>query len=389
MYKLGVIGFGFRAHKGIVYPLCELSSEICVTAIADPNPEKVRERIAEDPRGISDNVKFYDDAEKMLANEDLDGIIIGTRCSLHTEMAILAMQKRSVPIFLEKPVSVNEEQLFALKAANDKYNPRVTVSFPLRYTVLAEMVKDIISSGQIGDVLQVNAFNDVPYGRVYYHNWYRNESETGGLWLQKATHDFDYLNYVLGGDRFEEIFARYTRKLFKGDMPAESVCSECEKKMTCPEGPFMIKHKYMDKYSDEYIWKCCFAVDTGNEDCGTALLKCKSGAIATYSQNFFARHKAARRGARFYGYNGTLEFDWYTNEVKVFMHTSPRVESYKFDDKVGEHFGGDLKLAESYLSMLNGTSKKSYLKEGLESAAICLMAKKSCETGQNIIIPEM
>ena len=324
----------------------------------------------------------------MLLNEDLDGIIIGTRCSLHTTMATLAME-RNVPIFLEKPVCISMEQLLALKEANDKYNPQVVVSFPLRFSGPAVLAKEIIESGEIGDVLQVNAFNDVRCGRGYYHGWYRDEKETGGLWLQKATHDFDYLNYILG-DRFEEVFARYTRQLFKGDMPARTKCVECEKKMTCPDGPYMEKHKYMDIYNNPSPdWQCCFAVDTGNEDCGSALLKCESGAIVSYSQNFFARLKAARRGARFYGYKGTLEFDWYKNELKVFQHTSPRVDTYSFDDKNQSHFGGDLKLAELYLDMLNGTSKQSFLKEGMESAAACLAAKKSCETGENIIITKI
>lgn len=385
MYKIGVIGLGVRAHKGVIPPLRELSKDVLITAVADPAEEKVRKYINEEPDRYSTNLKIYDNADDMLAKEELDGIIIGTRCSLHTDMAIKAMEK-NVPIFLEKPVCINHEQLIRLKEANDKYNPQVVVSFPLRFSALSEKAKEIINSGKIGKVLQVEAFNDVPYGRTYFHDWYRDENETGGLWLQKATHDFDYLNYILN-DRFEEVFARYTRELFKGDMPSGAKCEDCEKKHTCPEGPFMIKHIYQEQHNSN--WLCCFAKDTGNEDCGSALLKCESGAIVAYSQNFFARHKAARRGARFYGYNGTLEFDWYKSEVKVYMHTSPIVETYSFEDKGQSHFGGDLKLAQIFIEMLNGTSKASFLKEGLESAAICLKARESCETGKNIEIMKL
>ena len=94
--------------------------------------------------------------------------------------------------------------------------------------------------------------------------------------------------------------------------------------------------------------------------------------------------KAARRGARFSGYKGTLEFDWYKSEVKVYMHDSPRVETYHFEDNGGSHFGGDLKLAELFIQMLKGESKESYLEEGLNSALLCLKAKESCVTGENI-----
>ena len=43
----------------------------------------------------------------------------------------------------------------------------------------------------------VQAWNNVPYGWCYYQSWYRDENETQGLFLQKATHDFDYINYLV------------------------------------------------------------------------------------------------------------------------------------------------------------------------------------------------
>ena len=383
MFKIGVIGLGSRVYDGVLSALYERSKEWKITAVCDIAIDSVKNKIADKPHYFSDDVRVYSDSDEIFEKEEFDGIIIGTRCSSHTEIAIKAMEK-NVPIFLEKPVCTNMEDLKRLNDARKKYNPQVLVSFPLRYTDLAMLSKEIIDSGKIGDVLQVDAYNDVPYGRVYYHSWYRDENETGGLWLQKATHDFDYLNYILN-DRVEEIFARYVRKLFKGDMPEGITCDKCDKADTCPENPDIIKHIYND---ESFGISCCFAKDTGNEDCGSAILRLESGAIVTYSQNFFARHDAARRGARFYGYKGTLEFDWYKGEVKVYMHTSPRVETYSYKDN-GTHFGGDIKMVREFLDMLQGKSEASYLKDGIESALICMMAKHSCETGENIKVCEL
>ena len=384
MLRLGVIGLGERIHLGVLPPLFQLSDEVLVTAVADPNEANVRKRIEDKPEYYAENIKIYENADEMLDNEQLDGIIIGTRCSLHTEMAIRAM-KNEVPIFLEKPVCTTMDEFNRLLEANERYSPKVVVSFPLRFSALPVFVKEMIDSGKIGEVIHVEAFNDVPYGRVYYHSWYKDENETGGLWLQKATHDFDYLNYILG-DRVEEVFARSVRKLFKGDMPEGTTCDSCKKKMTCPEGPHMVKNIYQDNIMGK---ECCFAKDTGNEDCGMALLRCESGAIVSYAQNFFARHHAKRRGARFSGYNGTIEFDWYKSEIKVYMHDSPRVETYNFEDNGNSHFGGDLKLAELFLQMMRGESNVSYLKEGLESALLCLKAKESCATGKNLQVKKL
>ncbi|MDE0229132.1 MAG: ABC transporter permease [Spirochaetaceae bacterium] len=46
--------------------------------------------------------------------------------------------------------------------------------------------------------MQVTAVNYVPYGTVYWEQRYRDYDITGGLFLQKATHDLDYLMYLLG-----------------------------------------------------------------------------------------------------------------------------------------------------------------------------------------------
>ena len=62
------------------------------------------------------------------------------------------------------------------------------VSFPLRVSALCTTAREIIDSGVIGTVENVQAINNVPfYSGGYYHGWMRDDEETGGLWLQKAT----------------------------------------------------------------------------------------------------------------------------------------------------------------------------------------------------------
>ncbi len=38
------------------------------------------------------SVRYYDDAEKMLSSEQLDGVLIGTRCSTYILYAVLAAE---------------------------------------------------------------------------------------------------------------------------------------------------------------------------------------------------------------------------------------------------------------------------------------------------------
>lgn len=368
--KIGIIGFGGRI-QGVAKDTLRQDSACQITAIVDPRSEAIRadrERL-----GLGEDVNYYDTAEEMLDAEKLDGVMIGTRCSLHTEQAVKVLPT-GLPLFLEKPVATNMADLMRLRTSYEANPSPVIVSFPLRVTSIVQLVKEIIDSGKIGTVEHVQAINNVPYGGVYFQNWYRDENETGGLFLQKATHDFDYINYVLGMKPVS-VCAMTSKQIFKGDKPAGLKCVDCDSYRTCPDS---ILHTKVDSW--QY---CAYAEDTGNEDSGSALIRYESGMHVSYSQNFFVRNDAGARGARFMGYKGTVEFDFNTAVVTVYMHHTPRVETYKVG--AGEnHFGGDAALAANFVELMRGTTKNSVspLEDGLSSALLCLKAKESALTGQ-------
>ena len=168
MKRVGIIGYGNRM-KTVVAELLK-TGMVEIVAAADPNEEQARKNAEEN--GVT-NCTFYAQAEQMLEGEALDGVCIGTRCSLHTKYALLVASKR-IPMFLEKPVCTTWEDLARLKTILD-HSDKTVVSFPLRFTSIVEHVKRIIDSGRIGEVAHVQAYNNVAYGRGYSHKWYRDE----------------------------------------------------------------------------------------------------------------------------------------------------------------------------------------------------------------------
>jgi predicted dehydrogenase len=382
MKRLGVIGYGGRIRH-MLQEIDLFDTGATVVAVIDPAEERLRERFPEQLKDVT----FYDDVDRMLDESGVDGVLIGTQCVYHTPYAIKVLQ-RNLPLFLEKPVAIDEDQLSQLHAAVQASTSGVVVSFPLRLSHLCTMTKEILDSGVVGTIENVQAINNVPfYGSNYYHGWMRNESLTGGLWLQKSTHDLDYLTYLVGKPPTRMV-AVESKTVFTGEMPAGLYCLECPINDTCPEsqknlfymqGILDDMHKAEDWWDGR--WQCSFAVDTGNHDAATAILQYESGAHLTYTQNFYARRGAAKRGATFIGYKGTVSFDWVTSEVVVHHHHSPRVERHALGGGEGGHFGGDRELAHDFLAILNGTGKsRATLEDGLLSAQLCLMAKRSCET---------
>ena len=387
MLRLGVIGFGGRA-QGVIGIIRRFNAGVEVTAITDVRNDEIKKQMSDRGQDPS-QVAFYTDPDEMLDKEKLDGVLIGTRCSLHARMAVKVLD-RNLPLYLEKPVATSMDDLIKLRDAAARTSSEVVVSFPLRVTPLVRLAKEIIDSGKIGTVEHVQAWNNVGYGICYYMAWYRDENETQGLFLQKATHDFDYITYLLKLQP-RWICAMNSKRIYKGDRPAGLTCDDCDEWDDCMESPF---HMHFTKGETGEVAKngrpCGFAVDTGNEDSGSAIVEYQTGMHACYSQNFFARKKAHARGGRFFGYAGTLEFEWATDELQVLMHHTPRVETYKIDTSQASHGGGDAVLADNFIRIMRGEQTSvSPLSAGILSVLMCLKAKESAATRtfQEIVFP--
>lgn len=388
--NIGVIGFGARV-SGVCKQLAGQDAAFRVAAVADPRSAELKEK----KNPLLTDAAFFPDADAMLAGPKLDGLMIGTRCDLHTDMAVKAA-RAGVPLFLEKPVAVTFDQVKRLDAAAAAFTAPVVVSFPLRVSPLVRRVKEIIDSGTLGTIEHVVAFNDVPYGHGYFGGWYRNYAIVGGLFLQKATHDFDYLSHLIGSTP-RQVCAMNSQRVWgpagrPDPKPFDLMCKACEERATCPESPFsgersMLDPKGLETWQD---WRMCvYGEGIKNEDSGNALLEYHSGVQASYTQNFFARGKAGRRGARLYGYRGSVEFDWYLNTIRIMPHDHRPEETI---DLTGaeEHFGGDAELCKDFLSALKtGAAGRSPLAAGINSALTCLWARESANQRQffDVVMP--
>lgn len=93
MLRVGIIGYGGRvSHMARALGVFHIPYQ--VTAVADPRWREIQ--AADD--GFLSNATFYDSADELLAQADaLDGVMIGTRCQLHTEMACKVAALRTFP----------------------------------------------------------------------------------------------------------------------------------------------------------------------------------------------------------------------------------------------------------------------------------------------------
>ena len=381
--RLAVIGLGHRA-AAMIASMQSVDPGVSVRAVADPDTESARRRLAMADPGHA-GARIYPSADAMLEDPaDYDGVVIGTRCHLHTRMAI-KVASVGLPLFLEKPVAISLEELGALRDAFRGREDEVVVSFPLRHTPLFSKALEVVRSGTLGTINQIQAVNNVPYGGVYFGQWYRNHDQTGGLWLQKATHDFDCIN-LLAGSHPVGVAAMESRRVYGGEKPHDLRCSACDETETCPESPQNLARRgddggmYQDSDDRTDHW-CAFSREIRNHDAGSALIMYENGIHASYSQNFLSRRSAYRRGATVVGYEATLEFDLAPMRLRIIHHRSEKVEQMRVDVEDDGHAGGDLILAESFLDLVKGRARpNASLRDGLLSAAMCLAARESART---------
>ena len=385
--RLGVVGYGHRASK-VIERLRELEPGLTVPAVVDPDKGGVRSRMNESDRG---SAVFFESLSDMVRKSRLDGLLIGTMCNLHTPMAIKAA-RYDLPLFLEKPVATSMPQALALEKAFRKSRCRVVVSFPLRVSPLCSEVKRRIEQGAIGSAEHVSAVNYVTYGTTYFDKGPDYYRMIQGLFIQKATHDFDYLAFLMGAPIVRVAAMANFRRVFGGTKPGGMTCSKCQEAEACPESP-QNRRRSMSGHTRDH--GCLFSVDCGtpekgmNEDCSSTLLEFASGAHGVYSQVFFARRDAAARGAILSGYMGTINFDWYRNDIRIVSHHTPFSEQVKAGEGMS-HFGGDSELAADFLSLIRGGKRsRTPIETGLQSVYACLAAKKSAATGRFMAVRQV
>ncbi|WP_432797759.1 Gfo/Idh/MocA family protein [Poriferisphaera sp. WC338] len=339
--RIGVVGLGTRA-SWICALMQKESSLVKLECVVDPDRLSIDRHVEESGLAVDRNFAYFQDLEQLLVRGvELDGIVVGTRCDLHTPIATKLMLL-GIPLFLEKPVAISWQQLADLRDACRKAASNIVVSFPLRCTPIYERVKQRLDAGDLGCINQIAAFNFVNYGNVYIDEWYRDYQTTGGLWLQKATHDFDYIHHLVN-DTPLRISAMHSRKVWEEN----------------------IKH----------------------QDAGSAMIMYSSGLHAAYSQNFVSKFAAGKRGARITGEYASIEFDWNQSLIHRCDHQTNKVETQHISNEDG-HGGGDRRLAKHFLDVIAGETKSQVtLQDGLLSAATCLAARDAAYNKTVEVIP--
>ncbi|WP_200979635.1 Gfo/Idh/MocA family protein [Echinicola sp. 20G] len=226
-YKVALIGTGWYG-KSDLYRLLQIAP-VEVVALCDVD----RIRLSEagkiiSQKQVSGNVpKLYKDYRKLLEENELDIVMIGTPDHWHALQAIEAI-KSGAHLYLQKPISVDVLEGEAILAVARKYNKVVQVGTQRKSTPhLIEAKKKIVDTGLLGKIshvemccyyhMRANGSPEVipvpdyldyefwtgpaplrPYDKLPHGSWWRTFMEYGnGIMGDMCVHMLDTVRWML------------------------------------------------------------------------------------------------------------------------------------------------------------------------------------------------
>jgi predicted dehydrogenase len=198
MKRLKLAGVGCGSRTTTYMTLAALMPERYeIVGVADPISWKV-ERIAQ-LSGSAGFRKFASADQLLAADKFADVVIIATQDSYHVEPCLAALEK-GYDVVLEKPIATNLADVLRLEAAARRLGRRVLICHVLRYTPFYRKVKEIVDSGELGEIVTLQASEGV--GTFHQaHSFVRGHwgvtERSSPMIIAKSCHDLDIIQWLM------------------------------------------------------------------------------------------------------------------------------------------------------------------------------------------------
>ena len=405
-----IAGLGGRGHDIYGNYAMEHPDEVEIAAVADPRPERLE--LAQREWNIPAE-RCFATAEELFAQPQLaDAAVIATQDRQHVVHAEAAL-KGGYHLLLEKPVAVDIEGCLEVLRLARRYQRHVVVCHVLRYTPFYNAIKRIIEDGRIGEVVTIQAMEQVGYWHQAHSfvrgNW-RNSNTTSPMILQKCCHDMDLLLW-LTGKTCESVSSFGDTYLFKPQCAPEGAALRCldgcKAKDHCPfdAEKIYLKDPKIGVENGYTQWpvnvltlhptvesvtqaiqngpygRCVYHCDNNVVDHQVVNLKMTDG--STISHTMCAFTATGSRYAKFMGTMGEIIADMTANTIQItpFGKDTETIDINQIASDFFGHGGGDKRMVEDFIDMLllgNGPSgHTTTVEQSVESHYCAFAAEES------------
>jgi predicted dehydrogenase len=384
-FKIGIIGTGMRAMF-LMNEILE-REELEVVAVSDISQYSMNQLCNK----FDNTWDKYLDYKELLAREDIVGVMILSPDYVHEEQAVAAFQAGK-HVFLEKPLAITLEGGKRVIEARNKSGKTLLVGFVLRYNKAYKKMKELIAGGIIGELKTGWVLHSVGAGSDwYFHDWHGTMANTGGLLLQKGSHDLDIINWVVDS-KIKRIAAFGSQDFFGGDKQNHLVCQNCVERNSCSEAIVdrNISWKRPDGKDTEVLYnqwrnQCVYREEVDVLDNHHTILEYENGVKVSYLECHFTPED--NREYIFIGTKGKLKLDDTKDLITIQLRNGmyDREEKITYENlQLSEgHGGGDKYIIDDFINaLITGQQPKVGGEAGFESIQAGIVAHEAIRDGE-------
>ncbi len=195
--------------------------------------------------------KVYNTNEELVADKDIDIVYIATPPSTHKALSEL-VAKAGKHVCVEKPMAMHHHECQEIIDICEKHNVKLYIAFYRRAMERFVKIKELIDSGEIGEVRTVRAIQHMPAAADEYDKnklpWrLLPEVSGGGKFLDMGVHTLDFFEYLFG--KVEEVYGIANNQAKMYDVEDTVVASWRHKDGTIGSGSWC----YVCEYQREYV----------------------------------------------------------------------------------------------------------------------------------------
>jgi predicted dehydrogenase len=160
-----------KTHPGVV-----------IVGVAARELSKAQAQI--DQYRLGATCKAFGSYDELLADSNIDAVYISLPNGLHAMWTIKALEAGK-HVLIEKPIASNANEARSIRNAAEKANKVALEAFHWRFHPAAHRVKELIESGEYGNVIGVKANMNVPTNGVGDENIRMMYNLGGGYYIEK------------------------------------------------------------------------------------------------------------------------------------------------------------------------------------------------------------
>lgn len=377
MKTVSVIGLGNRGTEYMRFLKNFHSKKVKLHAVCD-----IRQQALDDIAPIYDipqDRQFLSTEEFFSKGVISDALIISTQDASHYEITKAALNTGYKNILLEKPVSDKRDEYIELRDLAKEKNALLVICHVLRYSNYYKKIKEVISSGKIGDVISINHTENVGYFHFAHSfvrgNW-RDEFTSTPSILAKCCHDLDLIAWFIDSP-CKAVSSVGDLKYFKKECAPEGATERClggcKAKKDCPydaerlyiTDPFYkatfikymrrtltgklgsTKKDIVDALKYGEYGKCVFLNDNNVCDDQFVRMDFENGAVGVlhmtaFSDKCFRKSHIVGTKGELIGYGGDLE-------LRIYGGKSKKLSRGIIDTG---HVEGDIRIINGFVKLL-------------------------------------